>query len=120
MIRASRAPAMSVIAPCRSNPSNTVASSNPESRIVHLHHQGIRDFTDRLRSEPPAEWGERAAGAGAACRALHRNTWPHGLQPYAGAQEAVKGLPGGVQNIGSFSLKELLSTIGMPVRAKKR
>ena len=54
------------------------------------------------------------------CRALHRNTWPHGLQPYAGAQEAVKGLPGGVQNIGSFSLKELLSTIGMPVRAKKR
>jgi hypothetical protein len=46
VIRASRRPAMSVIAPGRSNPRNTVASPNPQASIVHLNHQGIRGITD--------------------------------------------------------------------------
>jgi len=36
---------MSVIAPCRSNPKTTVASPNPEHRIVQANYQGIREIT---------------------------------------------------------------------------
>ena len=38
---------MSVIAPCRSNPRNTVASANPEHRIVQVNYRGIREITGR-------------------------------------------------------------------------
>jgi len=37
VIRASGRPAMSVIAPCRSNPKTNVASPNPEHRIVQAN-----------------------------------------------------------------------------------
>jgi len=36
---------MSVIAPCRSNPKATVASPNPELRIVYVNYQDIRGIT---------------------------------------------------------------------------
>ena len=36
---------MSVIAPCRSNPKTTVASPNPEPRVVQANYRGIREIT---------------------------------------------------------------------------
>jgi hypothetical protein len=87
---------MSVIAPCRSNPRNTVASSSPGIRIVRLNHQGIRGITDQLRSEPWAGRAGRAAGASAARRAAGgkgRGTNCSRNDSWGGASGATAGLP---------------------------
>ena len=88
---------MSVIAPCKSNPKNTVASSSPGFKIVHLNHCGIRGVTDRLRSEPPAGWAGRAVGACAAKRAPDRKGWGTDCSRNdswgGGASATMAGLP---------------------------
>ena len=62
VIRPRRRAAKTVIQPCRSSRTFTVASPNPEASIVRLNHQGIRGIADRLHSEPPAGWARAGPG----------------------------------------------------------
>ena len=59
VIRASRMPAISVIQPWRSNPTNTVARPNTDHRLVREFYRGIRGITGRTRRgfAPPAGAG---------------------------------------------------------------
>jgi len=47
-----------VIAPCRSNPSTTVASPNPDYRLRYLNSQGIRGTTEQAATQPYKPGGE--------------------------------------------------------------
>ena len=53
-------------------------------------------MTDRLRSEPPADWARRAAGAGQAARAPGRKVWGTSYSrndSWGGASATTAGLP---------------------------
>ena len=93
---------MSVIAPCRSNPKATVASPNPEHRIVQINYKGIREITQR-----PAR----------CCHPLHPTIGPiagnsPGRQPSAGA---AGGSPKGEAQGIAKKLAALARAGGRPI-----